>query len=183
MSTETEHRRLLGFRERKDQFFKTNENSPLTATQKETFESLSYYEPNPELSFILEMDREGEGVGEDITVGTMTGEPKEYTRVGRITFEVEGTPATLSIFADKTSGKFFLPFRDATAGEETYSVGRYLDPKARPDGKLVVDFNMAYNPYCAYNFGWTCTIPPMENRIEVPIRAGEKLPEFDHEVF
>jgi uncharacterized protein (DUF1684 family) len=181
MSTET--RRLEGFRQRKDQFFKEHENSPLTAEQKTTFESLSYYPPNEDLSFVLELDTSGEGIGEEITVGTSTGEPRQYIRAGRVHFEVDGQPVTLAVFADKNSGKFFLPFRDATAGEETYSVGRYLDPKARPDGKLVVDLNMAYNPYCAYNFGWTCTIPPMENRIDVPIRAGEKLPEFDHEVF
>lgn len=181
MSTDT--RRLDGFRQRKDQFFKDHENSPLTAGQKETFEHLSYFPANPDLSFVLELDTSGEGIGEDITVGTMTGEAKQYVRSGRIHFEVDGTPVTLTVFADKATGKFFLPFRDATAGKETYSVGRYLDPKARPDGKLVVDFNMAYNPYCAYNLGWTCTIPPMENRIDVPIRAGERLPEFEHEVF
>jgi uncharacterized protein len=179
----TDNRRLEGFRQRKDQFFKEHENSPLTGEQKKTFEGLSYYPPNPDLSFTLELDTSGEGIGDEITVGTSTGEPKQYLRSGRITFDVDGQPTTLTVFADKTTGKFFLPFRDTTSEEETYSVGRYLDPKARPDGRLVVDFNMAYNPYCAYNLGWTCTIPPKENIIDVPIRAGEKLPEFDHEVF
>jgi uncharacterized protein (DUF1684 family) len=183
MSTETDDRRLQGFRERKDAFFKEHESSPLTAEQKETFEHLSYFPANPDLSLIVELDRDGEGIGEEITVGTMSGEAKQYVRVGRFTFEVDGEQATLSVFQDKITGKFFLPFRDTTAGEETYSVGRYLDPKARPDGRLVIDFNMAYNPYCAYNMGWSCTIPPMENRINVPIRAGETIPEFDHEVF
>jgi uncharacterized protein (DUF1684 family) len=170
--------RLAGFRERKDAFFKTHEQSPLTPDQRETFNGLSYYPANEDLSLVLELDKSGEGIGEEITVGTMSGEPKQYIRVGRIHFEAEGQPVTLSVFADKQTGKFFLPFRDSTAGEETYSVGRYLDPKARPDGKLQVDFNMAYNPYCAYNTGWSCAIPPFENRIAAPIRAGEVLPDF-----
>lgn len=182
MSTQsTELRRLEGFRQRRDTFFREHEQSPLTEEQKKIFKGLSYFPYNPDLSLTVELDREGEGIGEEITVGTLTGEPKQYVRFGRFTFEVDGQPVTLTVFQDKVTGKFFLPFRDSTAGEETYSVGRYLDPKARPDGKLVIDFNMAYNPYCAYNMGWSCAIPPMENRINVPIRAGETLPDLPHE--
>jgi uncharacterized protein len=181
LSVSTDIRRLEGFRERRDTFFQEHEQSPLTAEQKDVFKGLSYFPHNPDLALIVDLEREGEGVGEEITVGTLTGEPKQYVRVGRFSFEVDGEPATLTVFQDKVTGKFFLPFRDATAGEETYSVGRYLDPKARPDGKLVIDFNMAYNPYCAYNMGWSCAIPPMENRINVPIRAGEILPDLPHE--
>ena len=101
--------------------------------------------------------------------------------MGRFTVEVDGEEASLSVFQDKVSGKLFLPFRDATADDETYSVGRYLDPKVRPDGRLVVDFNMAYNPYCAYNAGWQCAIPPFENRLRAPIRAGEMIPDLPYE--
>ena len=125
--------------------------------------------------------KSGEGIGEEITVGTMDGDAKQYVRVGRFTMNVDGQEATVTVFQDTVTGKFFLPFRDTTADDETYSVGRYVDPKARPDGKLNVDFNMAYNPYCAYNTGWSCAIPPFENRLNVPIRAGEKLPPFEHE--
>ncbi|MCO5216798.1 MAG: DUF1684 domain-containing protein [Thermomicrobiales bacterium] len=177
----TTNSRLEGFRERKDVFFKTNESSPLTEEQKEIFEHLNYYPENSELNLVLELDTTGEGVGEEITVGTESGGTKQYVRLGRIVFSVDGEDAKLSVFQDTTSGKFFLPFRDTTAGNETYPVGRYVDPKARPDGKLNVDFNMAYNPYCAYNTGWSCVIPPFENRITVPIRAGETNPPFEHE--
>lgn len=173
--------RLEGFRSRKDEYFRTHENSPLTPEQKQGFEHLNYYPENPELNLNVELDTTGEGVGEEITVGAMDGTAKQYVRVGRINFQVDGQDATLTVFQDTKSGKFFLPFRDATAGEETYSVGRYVDPKARPDGTLNVDFNMAYNPYCAYNLGWSCTIPPFENRVQVPIKAGETLPPFEHE--
>ncbi|MGH9175324.1 MAG: DUF1684 domain-containing protein, partial [Vicinamibacterales bacterium] len=65
--------------------------------------------------------------------------------------------------------------RDATGGEETYAAGRTVDPQERPDGKLSLDFNYAYGPYCQYNDNWVCTVPPIENWLRVPIRAGEKL--------
>ena len=67
------------------------------------------------------------------------------------------------------------PFRDATCGNEVYGAGRTVDPQERPDGRLTLDFNYAYGPYCQYNDNWVCTIPPMENWLPVPIRAGEKL--------
>lgn len=173
--------RLEGFRQRKDAFFKTNEQSPLTAEQKEGFEALNYFPENADLNLVVELVTSGEGIGEEITVGTMDGNAKQYVRMGRFTISQNGEDATLSVFQDVKSGKFFLPFRDSTAGNETYSVGRYVDPKARPDGKLVIDFNMAYNPYCAYNMGWSCAIPPFENRVNLPITAGETLPPFEHE--
>lgn len=173
--------RLEGFRQRKDNLFKTHESSPLTAEQKADFTALNYFEENPDLNLVVDLDVSGEGIGEEITVGTMDGDAKQYVRVGRFTVTVDGEDATLTVFQDTKSGKFFLPFRDATAGNETYAVGRYVDPKARPDGKLNIDFNMAYNPYCAYNTGWSCAIPPFENRINVPIKAGETLPPFEHE--
>lgn len=174
--------RLEGFRQRKDNLFKTHESSPLTEEQKADFSALNYYEENPNLNLVVDLDVSGEGIGEEITVGTMDGNAKQYVRVGRFSVTVDGTEATVSVFQDTKSGKFFLPFRDSTAGTETYAVGRYVDPKARPDGKLSIDFNMAYNPYCAYNTGWSCAIPPFENRINVPIKAGETLPPFEHEV-
>lgn len=173
MSTST---RLAGFRERRDGFFREHPNSPLTDEQKESFTGLKYFPENPDLSLTLEIDDSGEGIGERIQVGTLSGEAKEYVRTGRIHFESEGQPVTLTVFRDIERGRYFMPFRDATAGQETYAVGRYLDPKARPDGRLVVDFNLAYNPYCAYNTGWTCPIPPFENITKVPIRAGEMDP-------
>jgi len=170
--------RLVGYRERKDSYYREHANSPLTADQKAIFEGLSYFPENEDLNLALEIDKGGEGIGEEITVGTVSGEAKQFVRAGRVHFEVDGTPVTLSVFQDLKNGKFFVPFRDATSGKETYAVGRYLDPKAQPDGKLVMDFNLAYNPMCAYNSGWACPIPPFENMLKVPITAGEVLPHF-----
>jgi len=70
--------------------------------------------------------------------------------------------------------RLFLPFRDATSGVETYGAGRYLDVDPEPAGTVVVDFNMAYNPFCAYDDASSCALPPYENWLPVPIRAGER---------
>jgi hypothetical protein len=93
-------------------------------------------------------------------------------RYGKFRFSVDGQPAELTIYANEHG--FFLPFVDALAGQETYEAGRYLEPEVLPDGRFVIDFNLAYNPYCAYNPLWACPIPPKENRLSVRIEAGEK---------
>ncbi len=172
--------RLASYRQRRDQFFRDHENSPLTERQREDFHGLTYFDENPDLNLKLAIDDSGDGIGETIQVGTLSGDAKDYIRAGRITFDAEGEAVTLSVFKEVARGRYFLPFRDGTAGAETYAVGRYLDPKARPDGRLVVDFNLAYNPYCAYNTGWACPIPPFENITKAPIRAGERNPDLPH---
>lgn len=166
--------RLAQFRERKDHYFAHGAHSPLDAETRRHFTALRYFPENPALALERRLDESGPGIGERVTLATSTGHASDFLRAGRITFDVEGTPVTLSVFKDLDRGRYFLPFRDATAGHETYAVGRYLDPQARPDGTLVVDFNYAYNPYCAYGEGWTCPIPPAENVAPVRIAAGEQ---------
>ncbi|NIW46752.1 MAG: DUF1684 domain-containing protein, partial [Gammaproteobacteria bacterium] len=100
-----------------------------------------------------------------------------YQRFGTFDFEVEGEKATLTIYMNQHG--FFLPFVDSLANEETYGAGRYLEPEPQPGGRFLIDFNLAYNPYCAYNERWSCPLTPWENRLKVPIRAGEKKYE-DH---
>ena len=107
---------------------------------------------------------------------TSTGDVQVYTRYGRFRFEVEGQPAELTIYLADYG--FFLPFVDALAGKETYPAGRYLEPEPLENGRFLVDFNLAYNPYCAYNDRWSCPLTPFENRLKVPLRAGEKI--FSH---
>lgn len=173
--------RYEGYRERRDKYFGGHANSPLTAGQRERFTGLVYYGENPDLALELPLDVDGPGIGEHLTIAGLDGTPKEYVRAGRIHFTAEGQPVTLTVFRDVARGRYFLPFRDLTAGEETYPVGRYLDPQARPDGTLQVDFNYAYNPYCAYSDGWTCPVPPFENMVRVRLAAGEKIfPDQEH---
>jgi uncharacterized protein (DUF1684 family) len=107
-----------------------------------------------------------------VILATSTGEEREYTHVGEIRFNVNGQDAVLQVY--EADYGFFLPFSDATAPEETYGAGRYLEPEEGEDGVLNVDFNLAYNPYCAYNEHWSCPLPPSANRLKVRIEAGEK---------
>lgn len=167
---------LMHFREQKDDFFENSPQSPLTSDQKEDFEGLNYFPENDELRFELEI-HEFEDQGE-VQIQTNTGEVQTYLRYGQVEFKVDGEPASLTLYENENG--LFLPFVDALAGDETYGAGRYLDPHELPGGKVLLDFNMAYNPYCAYNENWSCPLTPPENRLDVPIRAGEKVFDHDH---
>lgn len=158
------------FRKQKDEFFASNSNSPLTPDQREHFAGLSYFPENPALRLEIEVTPLAEQAV--VQMPTSTGDVKSYRRFGRFKFEVEGQQAELTLFSSPHG--FFLLFVDSLAGSETYGAGRYLDPEQLSDGKFLIDFNLAYNPYCVYNDMWNCPIPPAENRLSVPIRAGEK---------
>jgi len=167
--------RLDGYRERRDHYFAHDPNSPLDEAQRAHFGGLTYFPERPDLVLDLPLATDGPGIGEVVPLATADGSAKDFVRAGRVTFELDGAPTTLAVFKEPERGRYFLPFRDGTAGTETYAVGRYLDPRARPDGTLLVDFNYAYNPYCAYNHdGWTCPIPPRENVVPARIEAGER---------
>jgi uncharacterized protein (DUF1684 family) len=165
--------RLQRFRHHKDEYFKEGEHSPLLPEQQEAFSGLDYFPYNEALDFTVEIDDEGVD-DEQITLGTTTGEPADVIRAGRIHVVIDDEPISLTVFREVGRGRFFLPFRDLTSGVETYGVGRYIDPQERPDGRIHVDFNYAYNPYCAYNDRWVCPIPPAENQLTVAVRAGER---------
>jgi len=158
------------FRKSKDDFFKNNHQSPLSVEQRRDFTGLHYYPENPSLR--LELKLEKVASPKPIILQTSTGEIREYLLAGQIHFTVDGEQATLQVYADDHG--YFLPFVDATALDETYGAGRYLEPDGTGDGIMLVDFNLAYNPYCAYNEQWSCPIPPNENRLKVRIEAGEK---------
>ncbi len=162
---------LDDFRQAKDEFFEKDGQSPLTDNQKLNFHGLNYFPENPALHLVLPVEEFA--TKEKIKMPTSTGEVQVYNRFGKIKFEVDGQPAELTIYASRDG--FFLPFVDALVGKETYGAGRYLEPSLAGGGKLLIDFNYAYNPYCAYNENWSCPITPAENRLKVPIRAGEKV--------
>jgi uncharacterized protein (DUF1684 family) len=158
------------FRKEKDEFFKTSRQSPLTAEQKSKFGRLNYYPENPSLRLELKLERFAQA--EPVILATSTGDEQEYFHMGQIHFDVAGQEALLQIY--EADYGFFVPFVDATAPKETYGAGRYLEPHALGGDLLVVDFNLAYNPYCAYNEQWSCPLPPAANRLKVRIEAGEK---------
>ncbi len=166
---------LEDFRADKDAFFKTHPQSPLTPQQQRTFRGLSYFPENPALR--LELALEPFDPRDVVEMQTTTGDVRAYQRYGRLAFEVDGQSAALTLYA--TPQGFFLPFVDSLAGDETYPAGRYLDPEPLGRNRFLIDFNLAYNPYCAYNEHYSCPLTPFENRLKVPIRAGEAL--FPHE--
>lgn len=143
-------------------------DSPLDSRDRATFNGLKYFPENRELAFNLRLDAE---VPHDpVVMETSTGRRRNYQRAGRIRFPVDGQTIVLSVYEDESG--YFLPFRDATSGQESYPAGRYLEP-AMVEDELHVDFNYAYNPYCAYSPRYSCPLPPSENWFKVPIRAGE----------
>ena len=162
---------LQASRLEKDALFARHPDSPLTPTQKQAFQGLAYFPENASLRLTVRVE---EFVPKDwIEMQTSTGDVQRYQRFGRFEFEVDGATAVLTLY--RSEHGFFLPFVDALAGTETYPAGRYLDPESLPDGRFLVDFNLAYNPYCAYSYLWSCPITPAENRLSLPIRAGEMI--------
>jgi uncharacterized protein (DUF1684 family) len=162
---------LTEFRKHKDEFFKLDPHSPLAPEQRRAFTGLQYYPENPALRFAVEVERATDQ--QVIQMQTNTGEVRDYYKYGTFRFEVDGQPATLAVYTSG-EGDAFVPFRDATSGHETYGAGRYLELEPLGGDRFGVDFNLAYNPWCAYAPDYSCPIPPLENRLQVPIRAGER---------
>ena len=162
---------LQEFRTSKDDFFASHPQSPLTSEQKRVFHGLDYFDENADLQLEVRVEKFPEQ--KQVVIQTSTGQTQSYTRFGRFKFSVDGQEAELTLYSSDNG--FFLPFADSLAGEETYPAGRYLEPDPLPGDRFLVDFNMAYNPYCAYNEMWSCPLTPPENRLNVPRRAGEKM--------
>jgi uncharacterized protein (DUF1684 family) len=169
---------LTDLRREIDHFMKYHPQSPLEPEQRDNFEGLEYYDYDEALVFEVDVNLlpEDEPI---VTMQTSTGDSQEYRRWATFTFEVDGQEASLTIYSNPLGQEYFMPFRDATNGQETYGAGRYMDdhrPGFRRLGptRFEIDFNYAYNPYCAYSPYFSCPLPPRENWLKVPIRAGEK---------
>ncbi|MCA9940355.1 MAG: DUF1684 domain-containing protein [Anaerolineales bacterium] len=166
------------FRRQVDDFMRNHPQSPLDHEQRRGFRGLSYFAPDEAFVFVVEVRRfpDDEPL---IQMETSTGDVRLYRRWGEFSVTVAGESGSLTIYSDPQGEDFFLPFKDATNGAETYGAGRYLDNHrpglTRLHGNMwEVDFNFAYNPYCAYSPYYSCPLPPRENWLKIPIRAGEK---------
>jgi uncharacterized protein (DUF1684 family) len=167
------------FRAERDRMFKEHSQSPLTEEQAEIFAFLEYYPYDPAWRVTGTIDDEVKQ--ETFTIDLPDEGTFRYTRVARVQFRVLQQEAELSLFwVEGYGGGLFLPFKDETNGEETYGGGRYLyntvkgaDLRVEP-GELVLDFNYAYNPSCAYNNRWVCPLSPVENTLPFPVEVGEK---------
>ena len=156
------------------------ESSPLTQEQRKSFNGLIYF-PADEI-YKVEAKLVKDDQPEDIEMKTSTDRAPLYVRYGELHFTLNGKEYKLAAFQNKKmldlstdTNRLFVPFRDGTSGKETYGGGRYIDCQIPETGDIVIlDFNMAYNPYCAYNPKYSCVIPPEENRLSIKIEAGEK---------
>ncbi len=164
------------YREEKDKLMVT-EGNPL-ADNASTFTGLKYFEANPDYRISASLTPiKNRNV---VRLSTNDGLEKRYLEYAYAEFAIDGTKCKLLILElmepDPNRGTLFLAFADQTSARETYGAGRYLDVKKVPgSSSMLLDFNKAYNPYCAYADHYSCPFPPKENLLDVAIRAGEKI--------
>lgn len=156
-----------------------DKNSVLPVTVRESFQGLNYYPVDPSRRFVVPLQRFA--TPDTVMMPESTGGVGMQVKVGRVRVPVPSDSTRLTVFevqAGDDRGQLWIPFTDATNGDATYGAGRYVDLGDAPGDSVVVDFNRAYNPTCAYNPRYACPIPPPENRISAPVDAGEKKPRF-----
>jgi len=164
-------------REQKDEFFILHPQSPIPLESRSHFGGLSYYPPDVNYRFELELQEHPNK--KVVKIEDTGGNIRDLIRWGELHFTIGGEECTLQAYqSEPGETRFFIPFRDGTSNKETYGAGRYLD--LEPDshmtsaGKWILDFNQAYNPWCAYSEDYVCPFVPPENWLKVPIRVGEK---------
>lgn len=170
---------LLAERAEKDQVFRQAAASPLLPADRAAFAGLAYFPPAESYRVPASLRVSPEDAGRIIQMPTSTGLIRDMVRIGSLQFSLKGQSLTLGAFAeakDRRIDRLFVPFTDLTTGTETYAGGRYLDLDRTATGLYVIDFNRAYHPYCFYNPEYDCPFPPPENRLPIPVRAGERIP-------
>lgn len=167
---------VAAWRAEKDDFMRKSSESPVPADQRAGFQPLPYYPIDEQ--YRVPAGLKVERGDEVIELSTSTGVPRRMRRVGTLAFTLKGQPLTLTAFGDLDDPqlrRLFVPFADLTSGGETYPGGRYLDLDRTASGVYDLDFNRAYHPFCVFDVKYECPLPPRENRLPIPIRAGEKL--------
>jgi uncharacterized protein (DUF1684 family) len=169
--------KLAADRAAKDASFKTNSDSPVPADHRDELLPLAYFPIDPDYD-VPAVFKPAAGSAPTLVMPTSTGAQRDMRRVGTLEFTLKGQPLKLGAFVEAASPNvdtLFVPFSDMTGGTETYPGGRYLDLVRTPTGIYEVDFNRAYFPYCYYNPTYECPYPPAENRLKIPVRAGERF--------
>lgn len=168
------------YRARKDEAFATSPDSPISEEDRNgEFSGLSYFPPDEAYRVVA---RVVPFARQDVVqLGSTKGDVRPQVRFAELLFSLNGQDVRLTGFQDvdpENGDELFVPFRDATTGKESYGAGRYIEVEVEQgqDGKLtsILDFNLAYNPWCAYNIDYSCTLPPVENTLPVAVRAGER---------
>jgi len=168
---------MYDFRQQKDDHFKTSENSPIE--DQVNFKNLTYFNPSEKFRVLTKIFQLKDSL--IISMINNDGGKAEYLRYAQLVFILDEVKDTLILYRKKSLSSavnaYFLPFYDATNGDETYEGGRYLDIELNKKDTLtfMLDFNLAYNPYCLYNYRFSCPVPPKENKLTSRIEAGEKM--------
>jgi hypothetical protein len=168
------------WRTTRDELFAAHPQTPLTPEQRAAFAGLPYFDYDPDLRVVADVEA-AERVHREIA--TSGHRPYPFTRFAHARFALDETEQSLDLYwLDAYGGGIYLCFADATSGHESYHAGRYLldtvkgSDLGEVDGRLVLDFNFAYNPSCSYDPRWVCPLAPPENRLDVAVRGGERLP-------
>ena len=179
---------LKTFREGRDSEFRDRKQSPLLNEDFEGFSGLNYYPVNKRFRRKARFTKTADE--KYFQMPTSSGVTKKFAKYGVLDFIVSGRPQKLAVYiidpAVRTkfpeyADLLFVPFRDLTSGDETYGAGRYIDIKTPSGREVILDFNLAYNPNCAYgSTKYSCPIPPKENHLRIAIRAGEKNYAYSH---
>jgi uncharacterized protein (DUF1684 family) len=160
-----------------ERFMRESKESPIPPDKVDVLLPLRYYEPSPAYRVPAQLRLSDQRPVAEMP--TSTGTMMRYERVGVLQFTLDGEEHSLGAFVPEGTrniSELFVPFADSTTGTETYSSGRYLNLEPTGSGFYTIDFNYAYNPYCAYNKQYVCPFPPPSNRLKIPILAGEKTP-------
>jgi uncharacterized protein len=170
--------RIAADREHKDAVFRAGgENIPVRRDDVDKFLPLAYF-PIDE-SYAVPAQLESATDRAVFTMPTSTGKLRNVEKLGTLKFSLKGQPLQLTAFLEEGSNQLFVPFSDLTNGTETYQAGRYINLDPMATRIYIVDFNAAFNPYCYYNSEYDCPLPPAENRLKVPVRAGERMRSAD----
>ena len=173
-----QEQQVLKWRKERDAFFKNHQRSPLLPKDKRHFKGLKYYPFDPQYVLSGQIERFIFHINNPkyyATFLTNKGTNKRYIRYGKLHFQLGGKEYDIEIYKSILSDMLFIPFKDNTNGKETYEGGRYIDAEILSGYKMVLDFNIAYHPSCAYNDKFVCVLPPKENILDTEIRAGEKF--------
>lgn len=166
--------RIRQARAAKDSLLRNSPDSPVPAKERAGFRGLVYYPVDPRYRLVGELHRYGRA--QVIQVPTSAGTQLAMEKHGRFRGMLLGKPLELEVYRSTENGELVVLFKDRTNGGNTYGGGRYAPVSDLGNGRYLLDLNMAYNPYCAYSPDFVCPLPPLQNRLAVPIEAGEKVP-------
>ena len=174
---------IKAFQDEMNAEFADSLTSPLTEEDRKDFHGLDFYPVDEKYRVTASFERLSDT--QKVILTTTTDRKPEYIKYAKVSFSLDGKDFELYVFQsvrlkadERYKNYLFLPFKDLTCGKTSYGGGRYVDLEIPRGDSIVIDFNKAYNPYCAYNHRYSCVIPPPENFMDIPVYAGVKA--FEH---